>query len=147
MRESNRQLISLLAAGVFIAVFTMLVGCGGGSGAGPSQGTPTGSLPPPSTVEPPPAPPPTAPTLGSATVSWLPPTEDVNGGPATGLAGYKIYYGTSPAELTRVVQVANPGVTTVLVEGLEPGTWYFAVTAFTVANEESERSNLGSITL
>ena len=32
---------------------------------------------------------------GSATLSWLPPTTNIDGSPLTNLAGYKIYWGTS----------------------------------------------------
>lgn len=81
---------------------------------------------------------------GSADVSWTPPTTNSDGTPLTNLAGYIIYYGTSPSALTQQVQVANPGVTSDLVTGLTSGTWYFAVAAYNSAGTASGLSNIAS---
>ncbi len=79
---------------------------------------------------------------GSATLSWLPPTERVDGSPLFGaLAGYRIYWGTSVTDLSNVATIANPGVTTYMVEQLVPATYYFAVTAYDTSGLESARSN------
>jgi hypothetical protein len=45
-------------------------------------------------------------------------------------------------QLNETIEVSNPGVLTYVVEGLPPGTYYFAVTAFN-ATGESTRSNAG----
>jgi hypothetical protein len=42
---------------------------------------------------------------GSATLSWTIPTTNTNGTPATNLAGYHIYYGTSSEALNTVIVV------------------------------------------
>jgi hypothetical protein len=66
---------------------------------------------------------------GSATISWLPPTQRINGAPLTNLAGYQIRYGREPGALNNTIQLNNPGLTRYLVESLTPGTWYFALVA------------------
>lgn len=68
-------------------------------------------------------------STGSATLSWTPPTERVDGSPIGGLAGYRVLWGKSPGAYDRSYQIENPSVTTYIVENLSPGTWYFAVTA------------------
>ena len=84
---------------------------------------------------------------GSATVEWVAPTENTNGTPLTNLAGYLIYYGTSPTALTHTVQIANPGVVMYEISNLSPGTWYFSVKSYTTANVESNASALASKTI
>ena len=84
---------------------------------------------------------------GSATLSWLAPTENTNGTPLLNLAGYRIYYGTSMTAMTQSVQIANPGIDTYVVSNLPPATWYFEVRAYTSANVESSASAVVSKTI
>ncbi len=84
---------------------------------------------------------------GSATLSWLAPTENTNGTPLLNLAGYRIYYGTSTTAMTQSVQIANPGIATYVVSNLPPATWYFEVRAYTSANVESSASAVVSKTI
>lgn len=84
---------------------------------------------------------------GSATVSWTPPTQNTDGSTITGLAGFRIQYGTSASALTQTVQVANPGVASYVVTGLSSGTWYFAVRAYTNSGAESANSGVASKTI
>jgi hypothetical protein len=86
-------------------------------------------------------------TTGSATLSWQPPTENADGSPLTNLAGYVIRYGTKVDALTLEVRIGNPGITTAMVEGLAPATWYFTVSAYTSAGVESAPSATGSKTV
>lgn len=86
-------------------------------------------------------------SLGSATVSWMPPTQNTDGSALTNLAGYRIVYGTSSSKLDQTVQISNPGVSTYVVENLSPGTWYFAVKAYASNGVESDLSNLASKTI
>jgi len=88
-----------------------------------------------------------APASGTATVSWVPPTYRTDGTPLTDLAGYKVYYGTSSGNYTRQIVIENAGVTTYVVEGLTPATWYFATTAFDSDGGESDFSNEASKTI
>ena len=85
--------------------------------------------------------------LGSATIRWTPPTEDTTGAPLTDLRGYRILYGTSASNLNQVLELQNPGLTSGVVQDLGPGTWYFAVKAYTGSGAESARSNIASKTI
>jgi chitinase len=56
------------------------------------------------------------------------------------LSGYKVHYGTASGSYTTIVDVHN--VTTYIVTGLTAGqTYYFVVTAYNAANNESGYSN------
>jgi hypothetical protein len=84
---------------------------------------------------------------GAAALSWSAPTANEDGTPITGLAGYHIYYGTDPAALTRTVEVAGGQSTTYVIQGLEPGTYYFEVTAYNYSGRESPPSNVANKTI
>lgn len=84
---------------------------------------------------------------GSATLSWSPPTSNVDGTAVTNLAGYRVKYGQLASNLSETVSVPHPDVTSVVIENLSAGTWYFAVSAYTTANIESDLSNLAQKTL
>jgi hypothetical protein len=78
---------------------------------------------------------------GSARLSWAAPTERSDSSPLTDLAGFNIYYGTSPSALTQTVQVGNPSVSTYMIENLSSGaTWYFEVAAYSAGGAESAHS-------
>lgn len=67
------------------------------------------------------------------TVAW-----DQN--PEPEVAGYKIYYGTSPGSYTASVNVGN--ITNTVISGLEAGiTYYFAAVAYDIQGTESGFSN------
>jgi hypothetical protein len=84
-------------------------------------------------------------STGSATLSWLPPTENTDGSVLTDLAGYKIYYGTSVGNYTSVITINNPGVATYVVDNLPGGnTYYFVITSVTTGGLESGYSTVGS---
>jgi hypothetical protein len=90
---------------------------------------------------------PTTPTTGSASLSWMPPTENTDGTPVTDLAGYHIYYGTSASQMTSTITIAGAAETSYVVAGLVPGTYYFAVVAYNTAGVDSPQSNVGSKTI
>jgi Putative Ig domain len=81
-----------------------------------------------------------APSTGAVTVSWLPPTENVNGSALTNLAGYHIYYGTSQTNLNQMINVTNPGLAAYVVSGLAAATWYFSLTSINSNGVESPRT-------
>ncbi|MGB5579259.1 MAG: putative Ig domain-containing protein [Woeseia sp.] len=78
--------------------------------------------------------------LGSASLSWTPPTLNTDGSVLTDLAGYRIYYGPSSGSYSQSITVDNPGVTDLLVENLTAGNWYFVSTAYNAAGIESSYS-------
>jgi hypothetical protein len=77
---------------------------------------------------------------GTATLDWTPPTQNTDGSVLTNLAGYTVYYGTSPSDLNQSVKIANPGLSAYTMTNLSPGTWYFAVTSYSAAGVESTRT-------
>jgi len=84
---------------------------------------------------------------GSAKLSWQPPTENTDGSPLTNLAGYVVRYGTAPDNLSVVLRLANPGLTSYVVSELVPATWYFHVAAYNAAGVESAPSATASKTI
>lgn len=84
---------------------------------------------------------------GYARLAWQPPTQNVDGTPLTNLAGYVIRYGTGVDKLTQEIRIANPGVTTTLVEDLSAATWHFTVSAYTTTGVESSPSVVASKTV
>jgi hypothetical protein len=84
---------------------------------------------------------------GSVTLSWLPPTTNTNGTTLTNLAGYKIYYGTSPSTMTQSVQITNPGTANYVIDNLSPATWYFCLVSYNSAEVESPLSSTVSKTI
>jgi hypothetical protein len=86
-------------------------------------------------------------SAGSVTLTWVAPTDNTNGTPLTDLAGYHIHYGTSPDNLTQVIELAGTGNTEFELGGLAPGTYYFAVTAYTTMGTESAESDVGYKTI
>lgn len=84
---------------------------------------------------------------GSVTLSWVPPIDNTNGTPLTDLAGYHIRYGTNQENLTQVIDLAGTTTTEYEVSGLTPGTYYFAISAYTATGTESAESSVGSKTI
>ena len=113
-------------AGTCIVLGTLLAGCRDpGPGTGGTTATPSASSGP-----------------GNATLSWDAPTSNNNGTPLRDLAGYRIYYGSSPEHLSHTVHIKTVGLQTYVIEDLGPGTWYFAVRS--VAGDGAE-SNLSDV--
>jgi len=79
-------------------------------------------------------------SLGSATLNWLPPTQNEDGTALIDLAGYNIYWG-APGNYTNSVTINNPGLTSYVVDNLAPGTYEFVATALNAAGVESQYSN------
>ena len=112
----------ILLRASLIAVIVALFGCGGA--ATTTDTTPT---PPASTGNN---------TTGSAILAWSAPTTNVDGTPLTDLAGFKVYYGTTPGVYTSIVVGA---VTSYNVVGLTKGQiYYFTVTAYDSSGYESD---------
>ena len=84
---------------------------------------------------------------GSATLSWTPPTTNVDGSPLTNLTGYRIYWGPAAGTYPNSVTLTNPGLTSYVVTNLVPGTYFFAATAVNSLGAESGLSNAGTKTI
>jgi hypothetical protein len=111
---------------VIVSLFIVLSfsSCGGGGG-----GSGAGSISP----------------SGSATLAWDAPTTNTDGSPLTDVAGYKVHYGTSSGNYTRVIDVGH--VKTYKIEGLRSDTYYFTVTVYDISGNESAYSNEVSKTI
>jgi hypothetical protein len=84
---------------------------------------------------------------GSATLSWVAPTENTDNSPLTNLSGYRLTYGRSATQLDQSVDINNAGLTTYTVNGLGTGTWYFALYAKASTGAESDMSNVANKTI
>mgnify|MGYP001818416827 FL=1 len=77
----------------------------------------------------------------STTLSWTAPTQNEDGSMLEDLAGYKIYWGTTPGNYTNSATIDTIGTTTYVVENLSPGTYEFVATAYNTSGVESRYSN------
>ncbi len=135
----------------------VLSGCGGSDSpavavAAPAPESGSGipvTPPPPTPAPPPPAPttPPLPPPTYSATVSWSDPLLNTDGTSLTGVTGYRIYYGPSPANLPDSILVPGAGATSHVISGLTQGTYYFAVATLNSVGVASDLSNAASKTV
>jgi hypothetical protein len=134
---------------VLCSALVLLAGCGGtGSSTGNSVSQASGVIPPPSgSSSSSSSSSSSAAAAGTATVSWVAPTQNSDGTPLGNLAGYNVYYGTSAGSLTQSVQVSSASATSYVVTSLGAGTWYFAVTAYTNTGVESSLSSVVSKTI
>ena len=89
----------------------------------------------------------TSSAAGAVTLTWVAPTDNTNGTPLTDLAGYHIHYGTSQDNMTHVIDLASTRTTEYEVSGLAPGTYYFAISAYTTEGTESAESDVGYKTI
>ena len=86
-------------------------------------------------------------TTGSVTLRWTAPTRNTDGTALTDLAGYKVFYGTASRVYSKSVKLAGAGVTSVVIEGLTAGTWYFAMKSYDTAGVESAYSGEVKVSL
>lgn len=84
---------------------------------------------------------------GRATLNWEAPTQRVDGSPLTNLAGFRIYYGNSVEDLRYVMQVADPGARSHVIENLTHGSWFFACSAYDAGGGESAHSRVAMKTI
>ncbi len=83
----------------------------------------------------------------SVELSWQAPTQNEDGSPLTDLAGFKVYWGTSPGNYPNTVTVDNPSVLTYVLSNLVPNTYYFVATAVNSQGEESAPSPMATATI
>jgi hypothetical protein len=88
---------------------------------------------------------PVAASTGSATLAWTPPTETASGTVLTNLAGYRVYYGTTPEAVEGTLTLPNAGLTRYVMTGLAKTTWYFAITAYDTNGLESAPTEILSL--
>jgi chitodextrinase len=82
----------------------------------------------------------------TASLSWIPPTQNSDDSTLTNLSGYIVYYGTSQGSLSTSLPVSS-GLTAVVIENLQSGvTYYFTITSVNSLGVESDYSNIVSKT-
>jgi Putative Ig domain len=86
-------------------------------------------------------------STASAVIEWVPPTENTNGTPLTDLAGVRIYYGTSAASLSHMVQISSKTETSYTIGNLSAGTWYFGGVSYTTTGAQSAMSRVVSMSV
>jgi hypothetical protein len=110
-----------------LIIVLLIVSCGGSGGSG---GSGVGS----------------ASNTGTATLTWIAPTQNADNTTLTDLAGYKVYYGYSgTGHYDYVVDVGN--VTTFKLSSLPAGYCVFVVRAYNLAGVESDLSSEQSKTI
>ena len=108
-----REIITIFLGGIFLILVLILGGCGGRGGGNSSE------------------------TGGTISLAWDAPTTNVDGSPLTDLAGYWIYYGTSPGSYTQQTYVGN--ATTYILNNLTKGQEYYTVvTTIDTSNPPNE---------
>lgn len=80
-------------------------------------------------------------TIGTATLSWLAPDQNVDGTALINLSGYRIYYGNLSGQYSRQLEINDASIMTAVIDDLSQGTWYFAATALTSQGLESAFSD------
>lgn len=85
--------------------------------------------------------------MGTALLTWTPPTQNTDGTALTNLAGYKAYWGLAQGNYPNNQQITNSAATSYQVPSLCSGAWFFVVTAYNTAAVESSFSNVATKTI
>jgi hypothetical protein len=85
-------------------------------------------------------------TTGDITLSWVAPSTRTDGSALSlsEIAGYRVYMGNSANNLSPIVDLDNGNSERHVVEDLENGTYYFAISVYDTAGNESGLSNVVS---
>ena len=92
------------------------------------------------------SPPATVPVTSTVTLSWTAPTTNADGSALTDLKSYTVYQGPTPASMVKVGTVMAPA-TSYITPSLQPGTYYFTVSATNAAGIEGGKSAVVSTTI
>jgi hypothetical protein len=65
----------------------------------------------------------------------------------TNLLGYNIYYGTSSGAMTSKIAISTVGITNYVIQNMNSGTWYFAMTSVNSDGTESPLTGTVQATL
>ncbi|MES9859970.1 MAG: putative Ig domain-containing protein [Candidatus Thiodiazotropha sp. LLP2] len=86
----------------------------------------------------------TTPTTGSVTVNWVAPSTRTDGSSLSmsDISGYRLYMGTTANNLSPVVDLDDSTANNHVMDNLETGTYYFAITAYDTIGNESDLSNV-----
>lgn len=84
--------------------------------------------------------------VGTAILSWTPPTTNTDGTELLDLAGYNIYYGMVNGSYPNKIVVTD-AVSSYFIGNLASGTHFFVVRAYDFSGNESADSNVASKTV
>lgn len=113
----------------YIILLSLLVVFATGCGSGGATGSSSLTIPPSGSD-----------SNNTATLSWGTPSTYSNGDPLVDLSGYRVYYGTEPGNYSNSLDVGDTNTYT--ITDLDSGkTYYFAVTAYNSASQESDFSD------
>jgi len=84
---------------------------------------------------------------GSTALSWVAPVDTETNEPLERLAGYNIHCWGDAGRYTNVIHIEDPSVTKYVIDGLSPGRYQCAVSAFTEEGIESALSNVVARTI
>ncbi len=76
----------------------------------------------------------------SVTLTWSVPTRNTDGSSLGDLAGFKVYYGTASGQYATTLSLPNATLSSVVIEGLTTGTWYFSIKSINTSGVESAYS-------
>jgi ABC-type Fe3+-hydroxamate transport system substrate-binding protein len=115
--------IIMLALAIFSSI--LLTACGGGAGDTSSNTQNTT-------------------TTSGKVLEWTAPTTRSDNTPLSlsEIQGYRVYYGTSPSDMTMLVDLNDDTITDFTVDSIPSGNYYFAVTAYDMDGVESGFSNI-----
>jgi len=84
-----------------------------------------------------------APAVGSATVSWTPPTLRADNTTLTmaEISGYRVYYGTTTGSYPNSVDIPDRTVQQLTVNNIPTGTYFFVMTTVDMEGRESAFSS------
>ncbi len=78
--------------------------------------------------------------IGQVTISWVAPTENVDGSPLTDLDSFRIYYGPDTRSYTNSIDVLSPSATSYSFDATS-GDYYVTMTALDGQGNESAYAN------
>jgi hypothetical protein len=140
------QIVKFPALAALLGLSSMLAACDDSADSASTPATPaaTSTSTTTATVT---APATSGSSNGAATLTWVAPTEDTNGQSVSDLAGYYIYYGTDESDLSQIISVGGADTTTIVVNGLGSGTYYFAVRAYNTMGVDSAQSDIANVSI
>jgi hypothetical protein len=84
------------------------------------------------------------PSVGSVSLAWTAPSSRTDGSTLdmSEIGGYRIYMGTTTDNLQQVLDLADSTISDYVIDNLDNGDYYFAVTAYDTDGNESNLSNI-----
>jgi hypothetical protein len=128
----------ILNAVIAVLLVFQLVGCGGGAAsggeAGSTQTSSGGSAASGGGA---------SAQAGSVVLSWVAPSARSDGTALSmgEIAGYRLYYGTSAGDYPNRIEIADGAATSVDVNEIPVGTYYFVMTTYDMDGRESSYSD------